>query len=530
MNIAMIMSGGVGKRFGTLLPKQYNLINGKPVIDYVIDACRQSKLTDKIVVVCDPQCVQFSKELSADDIDIASNGTERCYSLDNGLRFIRENYNCDNVCILDAVAPFVYPELIDEYFSKLHDYDCVITCQRITGEIGNYDYDIMDRNQYYITQSPEAFRFNLLIENFDPEFNSSELANQLPRKAKRYLNFDFKNNLKITYDFELKYASYMIQYFREVYKRNVKIYEKDDFITEGLKSFLLRTQPNETSSWLKHVADNYQRLADKWKINSFIPNQNSRFGLVLLAESQEYGAVIIKFIPPFIHRYATEKACYMSLSDAYMCRMIDYDDSSNALLLEQVKPGIYARFEDNLALTKFWNKVFNADRLTGCEFSSDYFSELCDKFSNVGNVGAFKNQIEYCLQKSITLYEKYFKKAPCCLIHGDLHEFNIIKSQNEYVAIDPIGFAAPIEFEAVRFIRNDVLRNSEFGMQQRFELLLQYFSKWLSPEKLAIAEFIDLSFTTYNSVFENESNTQTEKMIFFIKIIDDYIENLIKEK
>lgn len=186
MNIAMIMSGGVGKRFGTLLPKQYNLIHGRPVIDYVIDACRAAKSVDKIVVVCDPQCVGFSPELSKGDIAIAPNGSERCYSLQNGLEFIRENYNCDNICILDAVAPFVYPELIDEYFARLADYDCVITCQKITGELGNYQYDILDRSNYYITQSPEAFRFSLLMRHFDAEFPSSELANQLPAEAKRY--------------------------------------------------------------------------------------------------------------------------------------------------------------------------------------------------------------------------------------------------------------------------------------------------------------------------------------------------------
>ena len=54
MNIALILSGGVGKRFAANLPKQYNLINEKPVIDYVIEACMKSKLTDKVIVVCDP--------------------------------------------------------------------------------------------------------------------------------------------------------------------------------------------------------------------------------------------------------------------------------------------------------------------------------------------------------------------------------------------------------------------------------------------------------------------------------------------
>ena len=38
MQVVLILGGGIGKRFGTVLPKQYNLIDGKPVIDYVIEA------------------------------------------------------------------------------------------------------------------------------------------------------------------------------------------------------------------------------------------------------------------------------------------------------------------------------------------------------------------------------------------------------------------------------------------------------------------------------------------------------------
>ena len=30
MQVVLILGGGIGKRFGTVLPKQYNLIDGKP--------------------------------------------------------------------------------------------------------------------------------------------------------------------------------------------------------------------------------------------------------------------------------------------------------------------------------------------------------------------------------------------------------------------------------------------------------------------------------------------------------------------
>ncbi len=210
MNICLILSGGVGKRFGAARPKQYQLINGRPVIDYVISACMGSKKADKIVVVCDPQFIELSPLLSSPDIDKVPNGKERYDSLNNGLMHIKENYDCKNVCIFDAVAPLVRPDLIDEYFEKLDENDCVITSQKITGELGNYNFDIMDRNDYYITQSPESFRFNLLMEHFSTDFPSTELANQLPKNAKRYLYFDFKDNIKITYDFQLKYIEFIL--------------------------------------------------------------------------------------------------------------------------------------------------------------------------------------------------------------------------------------------------------------------------------------------------------------------------------
>ncbi len=520
MNVAMIMSGGVGKRFGSSIPKQYNLVNGKPVIDYVIEVCQESQLTNKIVVVCDPQCVQFSELLMNGDVDIAQNGSERCYSLENGLKYIQENYNCDNICILDAVAPFVYPELIDDYFRKLKDYDCVITCQKITGELGDYDYSILKRDNYYISQSPEAFRFGLLIDRFDPEFDSSELANQLPKNAKRYLNFDFKNNLKLTYDFELKYVETMIGYFREQNSHIRRIYEKEDFLTEGINAYLMRVRPQKTNSWLCCIADSFSRIATKWEITSFVANQNSRFGLVLLADSKKYGPVVLKFIPPFISRYEQEKEFYNIYSDTYMCKLIDCDDDINALMLQQIKPGKYGKFEDNIAITKFWANVFANTRLIeGSSIFNDYYSELKDKAQSTDTLPFMKEEIESDILTAVSLYDKHFAHKVMYLIHGDLHEYNIIKNVDSYAAVDPIGFAAPLAFEATRFIRNDLMKNKSFGVKERCDLLLNYFSKWISADELRIALYIDIAFTAYNSVFENKTDLQTKEMVNILNVI-----------
>jgi len=45
-NIILVMSGGIGSRFGADCPKQYCLMNGRMAIDYVMDACRKTKDVD----------------------------------------------------------------------------------------------------------------------------------------------------------------------------------------------------------------------------------------------------------------------------------------------------------------------------------------------------------------------------------------------------------------------------------------------------------------------------------------------------
>ena len=183
MNIVLIMSGGEGTRFGAEIPKQYNMISGKPVIDYVIDAILESQKTNKVVVVMDTQWIDYSEKLKTSDFDFAVNGPTRLESMYNGLKLIKENYACDKVIIVDAVAPFLYASLIDEYFDKLDKWDAVITAHKITGGLTDIYNSRLDRENYIVTQSPEGFKFELLWRHFDINFPYQETAGMLPDEA-----------------------------------------------------------------------------------------------------------------------------------------------------------------------------------------------------------------------------------------------------------------------------------------------------------------------------------------------------------
>ena len=49
-NVILVMSGGVGARFGADCPKQYCMMGNRMVMDYVMDACRKTKGVDAIVI------------------------------------------------------------------------------------------------------------------------------------------------------------------------------------------------------------------------------------------------------------------------------------------------------------------------------------------------------------------------------------------------------------------------------------------------------------------------------------------------
>lgn len=210
MNIAMILSGGVGSRFGADTPKQYQDLLGKPVVSYVVDAAKSAKCIDVVLVVCAKEYMSWFKDNF--NVAVCEGGKERNISLMNGLNYINENYKCDKIMIFDAMRPFVTAKLIEEYMTLLNDYEVVATCQKIVDSLGCLDTHTCDRSRYYLLQSPEAFRFDVIYNNFDPNSPLVEAYQQLPEGTTLCKYFDFKDNYKLTYASDLEIMRAYMKY------------------------------------------------------------------------------------------------------------------------------------------------------------------------------------------------------------------------------------------------------------------------------------------------------------------------------
>lgn len=210
MNVSVILSGGVGVRFGNELPKQYQMLRGKEVIAYVVEAMKRSGLTDKIVIVAGRDDIPRLQKTYG--VDCAEAGNTHNASVKSGLDFIKKHYpECRKVLFADAARPFLTGAIVDRYFEFLDEYDGVITAQHITDSLGREGEAFVDRTPYYLIQKPEAFIFEQAYAHFSAESATTAIVQQLPEGTNVKKNFDIRQNLKITYPEDLPLAEYLME-------------------------------------------------------------------------------------------------------------------------------------------------------------------------------------------------------------------------------------------------------------------------------------------------------------------------------
>ena len=208
-NIIMITAGGVGRRFGADIPKQYLLLNGKPVIEYVIKACQQSCMVDAVLVVADPHYHDWLK--SEYGVDVAEGGPELNITKRNGFDYIREHSSCEKLIVAEGVRPTLKPDILDRIFRELDEYDAVACARKITDSLGHYGEWIVNRADYYTLNPPEGFRFPLLDNSFKSDSEYTESIQQLPDTTEVKLDFDVPYFDKITYPEDLERIGAMLR-------------------------------------------------------------------------------------------------------------------------------------------------------------------------------------------------------------------------------------------------------------------------------------------------------------------------------
>lgn len=200
INVGIILAGGIGARFDGDKPKQYYEINGREMIWYSINAFKNSKKTDVIVVVLNEEEFLSKRIEKKYEVLTVVGGPTRNKSFKNALDYIKEHFpECEKIVENNAACPMVTVDVIDKYFDILDKYDYVQTTSKITDALGCYKDKNVNRDDYFLIQSPDGYKFKKLYESFDENNPNGHPAVQLPNDCVGYNYFDFGTNIKVTY-------------------------------------------------------------------------------------------------------------------------------------------------------------------------------------------------------------------------------------------------------------------------------------------------------------------------------------------
>jgi 2-C-methyl-D-erythritol 4-phosphate cytidylyltransferase len=212
---AVIVAGGSGLRMGKDTPKQFLLLNGKPILWHTISKFLEA-FNDLICILVLPQEhiakgeeIKEMFDIDSKRIIITTGGNTRFQSVKKGLKLVNK-YSI--VFVHDGVRCLIDDALIKRCYEQAVAIGSAIPAVAATDSIRVVDginNKVADRNNIRIIQTPQTFQSNILLEAFEQEFSESftDEATVVEAMGKPVFlcNGDY-NNIKITRPVDLLVA------------------------------------------------------------------------------------------------------------------------------------------------------------------------------------------------------------------------------------------------------------------------------------------------------------------------------------
>ncbi|HZH86434.1 MAG TPA: 2-C-methyl-D-erythritol 4-phosphate cytidylyltransferase [Brumimicrobium sp.] len=214
----IITAGGVGKRMEAQLPKQFLLLNDRPLMMHTIERFFDYNPKFEILISLPAEFIQFWKDLCEKHSflihhQILEGGKERYHSIKNALQIATG----DLIFVHDAVRPLVSKQTIKaaEECAILNNSAIPVLPLKDSLRKGNMnESQHLDRSQYWIVQTPQVFKKEILTEAYklpysDEITDDASLVEKLGEKV--YLSVGNEENFKITTPFDMEIANFLLK-------------------------------------------------------------------------------------------------------------------------------------------------------------------------------------------------------------------------------------------------------------------------------------------------------------------------------
>lgn len=173
MNVAIVVAGGKGIRFGGDRPKQFLELNAIPIIVHTLRQFERCQQIDSVIIVLPPAEVAAFQSLPErfdlkKVVRVVAGGETRAQSVQKGLAAIAE---AEVVAVHDGVRPLVTPDEIDRVVIAAAANGAAVLVASVEDTIKEIDSDriarTLPRHKLRRALTPQCFRFDLLARAYE---------------------------------------------------------------------------------------------------------------------------------------------------------------------------------------------------------------------------------------------------------------------------------------------------------------------------------------------------------------------------
>lgn len=174
---AIVLSAGKGKRMNSTVPKQYLLLNGKPVLYYSLLAFENS-MVDEIILVTGEDDISYCQKEIIEKYNIkkvktiVAGGKERYHSVFCGLQELeKQKSDAEYVMIHDGARPFVDDDIIKRCAENVEKYKACVAGMPVKDTIKIADENLFakqtpKRSDVWMVQTPQVFERTLIYNAY----------------------------------------------------------------------------------------------------------------------------------------------------------------------------------------------------------------------------------------------------------------------------------------------------------------------------------------------------------------------------
>jgi len=220
-NYIIIVAGGKGLRTGWDLPKQFMLLNGRPVLMHTIAAFHEYDPSMHIVLVLPEEHTAHWSQLCNDfkfDIpcQVLTGGSTRFHSVRKGLEKVERG---TLVGVHDGVRPLIDRQLIAKVYAMAAERKGafpVIPLVDSIRELENPEEShAVDRSKYRLVQTPQVFHSDILIDaykqDYEADFTDDVSVVEAAQTIRPVMVEGNPNNIKITTAIDMMLAETLMK-------------------------------------------------------------------------------------------------------------------------------------------------------------------------------------------------------------------------------------------------------------------------------------------------------------------------------